>query len=368
MISRLPEKYDVKKYQESFQVYTEIKESIDLPNFEYRVVFGGSCAKFTSLDYKELDIFIELSNPDRWNQFNDLLFSKLSKFPYIFKYSKHKYITIFYKNKMIDIVPCLKYTSKHPKDMDRSILHVDYVIENLKNSKYVRILKEVLKQNKIYGAETHISGVSGYTCQVIGIKYNPKILEFPKFKNIMDPTDQDRNILACTNPKNVFKFKEIIYNLNNTNFRKLNFQNFLDGFSKGLKLLVCTTDIPKDKILKNLTRLKKFWNSNNLNINFEIFFQPYYLIIIETVYINYINYRTIKGPSIERAEDIIKFTNRHNCYWRDSGISYDKFVNIDIISNLESCGIFIVNLINYLNSHKFEKIIRYYYNNKYGPL
>jgi tRNA nucleotidyltransferase (CCA-adding enzyme) len=366
MIYKLPIDYNKQEYNKCYNIFLEIKNSIKIPDFKYKVILGGSCAKKTSTDYKELDIFIELDSENKFQEFTNKLFLQLSKFPNTFRYSKHKYITIFYKNKEIDIVPCISYSGKIIKDMDRSISHITYIQKNLRNKKYVTILKEILKKNNIYGAESYIAGVSGYTCQVIAVlQENKKVSNFLNYSQIPDPVDHNRNILACTSKKNIYKLNQVIYNLSNNNFRKLFFSNFLDNFKKGLKLLICKFENNLEQINKAIKRLQRDLKRLGLHFHFELILN---YLFIESVYINYVYYQVRSGPDINLLDNLKKFSNKHACYWLNSGLNYDNLQSINLICELNKLGIHILTIIDYSNVLKYKSLIIPYYNQKYGPI
>ena len=152
------------------------------------IVLGGSVAKGTWLkDSADIDIFIKLkSNSTRKDLENSLEVGKktLDSLNYSWKlrYSEHPYIesevNLYGKVLKINIVSCFDV---NPKDWnrgthsaaDRSPHHTDYILNNFTSSMKndVRILKQFLISNNIYGAEIKTQGFSGYFCELLILKY-----------------------------------------------------------------------------------------------------------------------------------------------------------------------------------------------------
>lgn len=160
------------------------------------------------------------------------------------KYAEHPYVCCKADGMDIDIVPCyqVKSTEKMQSSVDRTPFHVKYIEKNLpkKLSKEVRLLKQFLTANRIYGADTKTEGFSGYVCELLVIKYKNflNILknavnwksgelidieefysknDYPKLRKqfkdqvliLIDPTDKNRNTAAAISSQNFFKFKKI---------------------------------------------------------------------------------------------------------------------------------------------------------------
>ena len=141
------------------------------------IVLGGSVAKGTWLkDSADIDIFIKLnSDSTRKDLENSLEIGKktLDSLNYSWKlrYSEHPYIesevNLYRRAIKINIVSCFDIDPNDWKRgshsaADRSPHHTDYVLNNftpsMKNE--VRVLKQFLISNKIYGAEIKIQGFS----------------------------------------------------------------------------------------------------------------------------------------------------------------------------------------------------------------
>ena len=172
---------------------------------------------------------------------------KLLNGTYIKKYAEHPYLQAKINDFDVDIVPCykIKKGEKIKSAVDRSPLHVEYVLEKLEPSLRddVRLLKQFCRGIGIYGSDAKHSGVSGYLCELLIINYgrfeevlkaisnsNPgliidienfwfkdltKIDETKKqlrkkFKNqpliFIDPVDKNRNVASALSCENFIRF------------------------------------------------------------------------------------------------------------------------------------------------------------------
>lgn len=94
---------------------------------------------------------------------------------YIIKYAEHPYVRANFNGMSVDIVPCYKIKNgdKIISAVDRSPLHVDYVLRKMKPAQRdeVRLLKQFCKGIGVYGSDAKTLGVSGYICELLIIKY-----------------------------------------------------------------------------------------------------------------------------------------------------------------------------------------------------
>jgi tRNA nucleotidyltransferase (CCA-adding enzyme) len=135
----------------------------------------------------------------------------------------------------VDIVPCYRIKKGEPiiSAVDRSLLHLGYVLENLNGQKRdeVRLLKQFCKGIGVYGSDARHLGFSGYICELLVIKFGgfmkvlkeaakwaaPKLITLDggadgSAKNfdepfvIVDPVDRKRNVAANLSGENFIKF------------------------------------------------------------------------------------------------------------------------------------------------------------------
>ncbi|MEM5852805.1 MAG: CCA tRNA nucleotidyltransferase [Candidatus Aenigmatarchaeota archaeon] len=160
------------------------------------------------------------------------------------KYAQHPYVSGNVEGVEIDVVPCfnVKTTENLKSAVDRTPFHVKYIQKNLplKLSDQVRLLKQFLTANNIYGADAKTQGFSGYACELLIIKFKSflnvlkqalnwkpgEIIDLEKFYKkedffklkkifskqaliLIDPTDKNRNTTAALSAENFFKFKKL---------------------------------------------------------------------------------------------------------------------------------------------------------------
>ncbi len=87
---------------------------------------------------------------------------------YIIKYAEHPYVRATFNDIKVDIVPCYKIQNNEKiiSAVDRSPLHVEYVLKKLKpfQKDHVRLLKQFCKGIGVYGSDAKNQGISGYIC------------------------------------------------------------------------------------------------------------------------------------------------------------------------------------------------------------
>ncbi|MFQ5573694.1 MAG: CCA tRNA nucleotidyltransferase, partial [Nitrosopumilaceae archaeon] len=197
------------------------------------VEFGGSYAKGTWLTNKaDVDIFIKFKKTTSEKKFVDLAkkigFDSLKKFyPYV-RYSEHPYVEAKIKGTKVNVVPCYDVVKgKWQSAADRSPYHTKFMLESLTGSmkNEVRLLKNFLISNNIYGAEIAKQGISGYVAEVLVLKFgsfSEVIKTIAKLKKnqiigkpskkfdtsiiIIDPIDSNRNLGAAISNENVGRF------------------------------------------------------------------------------------------------------------------------------------------------------------------
>lgn len=214
-------------------------------------LLAGSITRDTWLPgKKEIDVFIlfpKTIDRKRLEEYGLLVGKKIAellKAEYTIEFAEHPYVRIKKDNFMADIVPCYRIEEgeKIKSAVDRTPFHVKYLEKHLHPmlSDEVRLLKQFLKANKLYGADAKIQGFSGYLCELLILEYGSfvKVLENAlkwtpgfiidiegyykkedydklrkKFKNqaliVIDPVDKNRNVAAAVSPRNFYKFKKL---------------------------------------------------------------------------------------------------------------------------------------------------------------
>jgi len=149
------------------------------------------------------------------------------------KYSEHPYVHGYVKDFVVDVVPCYRIAKgeKIISAVDRSPLHLEHILENLKQHDEVRLLKQFCKGAGIYGSDVVMQGISGYICELLVLRYGsfvevlkaakdwqPGIVlsldekqhDRKKFYNqplvFIDPIDSNRNVAANLSSENFIRF------------------------------------------------------------------------------------------------------------------------------------------------------------------
>lgn len=230
----MPSKIVTKTKNEiSKQAFELVQDQVEKFSEVLDLEFGGSFAKDTWLPKDaDIDIFIKFKNSTSEEKFEKISkkigFAALKAYsPYV-RYSEHPYVEAKIKDTKINVVPFYDVKSGEWKSAaDRSPFHARFMKKSLTSQmkKEVRVLKEFLKANGIYGAEIAKQGFSGYVSEVLilnfgsfenvvksisKIKENKTIGETSKrFETslvIMDPIDSNRNLAAAISDENLGRF------------------------------------------------------------------------------------------------------------------------------------------------------------------
>ena len=197
------------------------------------IEFGGSFAKGTWLSKDaDIDIFVRFKKSTSEEKFEKISkkvgFDALKKYsPYV-RYSEHPYVEAKIKDTKINIVPFYDITDgKWKSAADRSPHHTKFMKKSLtsKMKNDVRVLKQFLKSQEIYGAEIAKQGFSGYVSEVLILNYGSfqntiksiskvnegEVIgktgrEFSTPIVIIDPIDKNRNLAAAISDVNIGKF------------------------------------------------------------------------------------------------------------------------------------------------------------------
>ncbi len=219
--------------------------------YQAKAILAGSITRDTWLSGKrEFDVFILFSPSLPENKLEEygLLIGKevIKQLKGIFsvEYAQHPYASGLVEGVDIDIVPCYEVESaeKIKSAVDRTPFHVKYIEKNmsLTLSDDVRLLKQFLTANEIYGADAKTEGLSGYVCELLTIRHGGfievlkavsnwkpgAIMDLEnyykpeehaglrnKFKNnpliLIDPTDKNRNAGSPASVEKFLKFRKL---------------------------------------------------------------------------------------------------------------------------------------------------------------
>ncbi|MCX8178437.1 MAG: CCA tRNA nucleotidyltransferase [Candidatus Aenigmarchaeota archaeon] len=245
-----PKPQEEKKIKEISNKVLEVTRKIS-SSYDAEVILAGSLTRDTWLPNKnEIDVFILFPKTLSNKQLEETGLSvgkkviETLKGKWTIEYAQHPYIRGKIEGISIDLVPCYKLEKgeKIISAVDRTQFHVKYLEEKLPKqlSNEVRLLKQFLKANGLYGADAKTNGFSGYLCELLIIKYSSflnllkavkdwKVKEIidienqwkksehnqlkNKFKNeiliVIDPVDKHRNVASAISPENFYRFKKI---------------------------------------------------------------------------------------------------------------------------------------------------------------
>lgn len=150
-----------------------------------KIHVGGSYAKNTHIgkDY-DVDIFIKYDKKHRDKPISDYTETVLQRTDIQYKRvhgSRDYFITT--QQRQYELIPVLdiQKPSQAETVVDNSPLHVAYTKQRLTptKKKHIRLLKQFLKAQEIYGAESYIGGFSGHVVDLLILHYKtlPKLLE-----------------------------------------------------------------------------------------------------------------------------------------------------------------------------------------------
>ncbi len=243
---------ELEKRSKDFMV--KLQEEISKSKTDADVFMGGSFAKGTLLKAEnyDIDIFVRF-NPqyehlsDRLERFLRNLSVKLN-FDVERVHGSRDYFIVRVKgvSGYFEVIPVNKI--KKPKEeknvTDLTYFHAPYIKKRIRGLEdQVRLTKRFLKANEVYGAETYVKGFSGYTVELLIIKYRSfvkmlkelvkvtsekrLIIDIEKhYKNqnevfiqineaklhspviLIDPTYKERNALAALHQDTFVKFQE----------------------------------------------------------------------------------------------------------------------------------------------------------------
>ncbi|MFQ5405640.1 MAG: CCA tRNA nucleotidyltransferase [Candidatus Micrarchaeia archaeon] len=209
-----------------------------------RVMFIGSSARDTGLKGdKDIDLFVLFPRKLSKQQITSKTFTatkKAIKAKWITRYAEHPYLQANVGNFKVEVIPCFQTRPNAPlkSAVDRSPLHMKYLQERLSETQKrdVRVLKQLLKNAQIYGAELEIEGFSGLVCEQLILNYRslktllehasnwhpPIVIDIEnaytgdakaalkKFPNaplvLIDAIDFNRNAAAAISATNISKF------------------------------------------------------------------------------------------------------------------------------------------------------------------
>ncbi len=248
-----PSENDLKYIKNYVDIFSQnIKKNLKKFKIDAEIFVGGSFAKGTVIkkDNYDVDVFIRYDKKYKNEEISALTKKIIGKSKSISViHGSRDYFRINYgKNFFIELIPVKKI--ENPKEYenitDLSYLHVKYINKKIKSRKIldeIKIAKAFCYANNCYGAESYISGFSGYSLELL-VYYYKGFMKFIKamskvgkekyiidiekqFKNkknvlmdlnssklnspiiLIDPTYKQRNALAALSQDTFEKFRKI---------------------------------------------------------------------------------------------------------------------------------------------------------------
>jgi tRNA nucleotidyltransferase (CCA-adding enzyme) len=182
-----------------------------------KAILGGSGAKDTWLSGNhDIDIFVQYDlkkYKEQSAELSDLLKDSLKKaFPKIKPRRLHgsrDYFQLFYQKYNFEVVPIIKITKSEAalNITDISPLHAIWVNKHTKKLKDdIRLAKQFCRANKLYGAESYISGFSGYVLEIL-------IANFGSFNKFLKAIINMR-LHEVIDPEKYYHKKDVFFELN----------------------------------------------------------------------------------------------------------------------------------------------------------
>ncbi|MDW7990020.1 MAG: CCA tRNA nucleotidyltransferase [Archaeoglobaceae archaeon] len=211
-----------------------IKERFETLKLDY--MFVGSYARNTWLkENLEIDIFIfftkDVTKKELKTKILEIGGKVLDEME--IRFAEHPYAHGKVQGVNVDLVPCYKVKSVEEiiSAVDRTPFHHEWLKDRVKGKENeIRIFKQFLRANNIYGAEYKVKGFSGYLCELLIVFYGSFINCIKNATNwsrktvidvkngvvkdgeiffVIDPVDEKRNVAANLSIDNLAKFIQI---------------------------------------------------------------------------------------------------------------------------------------------------------------
>ncbi|MFH1503509.1 MAG: hypothetical protein ABIE36_02540 [Candidatus Diapherotrites archaeon] len=305
-----PKKEDLELIKNSTEKFSEaMKANLKKLGINAEVFVGGSFSKRTVIkkDKYDVDVFIRYDKKYKNEEISLLTKKALKRMNFSSIHGSRDYFRINVKNNFfIEIIPVKKINKpeEYENVTDLSYFHVKYINKKIKSKKIIdgiKIAKAFCYANGCYGAESYISGFSGYSLELL-VYYYKGFLNFIKaiskmgkekeiidierrFRNkrnalidlnssklnspiiLIDPTYKQRNALAALSQKTYERFqkacKDFLKNpsLKSFEIKKINLNKIKENATKKKRefiLLEAETNKPEGDVAGS--KLLKFYN------------------------------------------------------------------------------------------------------------
>jgi len=360
------------------ELVNEIKKELKIQKINAEVFIGGSLAKKTMVrkEANDIDIFVRFDL--KYDHLSTLLESIVKNVAEKNNFSVEKihgsrdYFALKKeKENIFEIIPVLKVSNpkKAQNVTDLSYFHVNYVKNKINKNKelarQITLTKAFCKACGVYGAESYISGISGYGIECLMISYGSfekmakafvkskeKLIIDPekKYKKktdifvemnesklkgpivLVDPTFKERNVLAALSKESFEKMCAAIRELLEKPSKDLFYEEKIDEKkwnivakekSADFNKLVLSTEKQEGDIAG--TKMKKFYKMllGVIKENFEIMAENFvyesgqkaeaYLITKK------LNEKVRQGPPVKMTESALSFRKANKKVFEKDG-------------------------------------------------
>lgn len=380
-----PPEEDIKFIKKSLEEFKEkLERRIKENKVDADVFVGGSFAKGTLIKKKEydIDIFIRFDIKYRNENLSAITKNLLKNTDYSVIHGSRDYFRLnIRKDIFFEIVPILEI--KNPKEAqnitDLSYFHVRYIKQKLTNkiSDDIKLAKVFCHANNSYGAESYISGFSGYALELLIYHYKSFLnfvkaiakmksrgiididklhkdkrmvmldINSAKLKSpiiLVDPTYRQRNALAALSEETFLKFQKACRNfLKNPSekffeTKRINFEKTEKDAKKKkyefVSLLTRTNrqegDIAGSKLLKFHRHFSgetsRFFEIKNSGFEYDDKKSAKSFFAVKSK-----KEILIQGPRKENADNVIMFKKEHkNTFVKNGKVFAREKINFSI--------------------------------------
>ena len=195
------------------KVLERVREEAEKSEHRPKVVLGGSVAKGTWLKGEaDVDVFLKFPKDVGREVLEDegirIGMEALKEYKPYLRYAEQPYVECMVKGRKVNVVCCYDVGKGEWRTVaDRSPFHVELVSSMPDEQKdEVRLLKRFMKTLGIYGAEISVQGFSGFSCEVLVMKFGSFLEVLRKVSELkegdvnrilLDPIDPRRNLAAA---------------------------------------------------------------------------------------------------------------------------------------------------------------------------
>lgn len=376
-----PSNKDLKIINESLNEFKEkIRKRINKLKLDVNIFEGGSFAKKTIIkkDIYDIDLFIRFDEKYKKENISRLTEKLLKNFKNVYKiHGSRDYFSIKKSSDFfIELIPVIKVEDpkKAENITDLSYSHVKYINKKIKTKRIlddIKIAKAFCYATNTYGAESYISGFSGYSVELLIYFYgsfikflkemikhkNEKIIidiekDYKTRQNILfdintsklnspiilvDPTYKQRNVLAALSEETFEKFKKCAKkflknpSIKDFEIKKINLEKIKkSALTKRYEYILLQAKTSKQEGAIAGSKLLKFYKhlENEIRRFFEIKNKGFIYDKKKSSKMFFVTKKRpesiIEGPFLEDKNNVIKFKKHHKNTFNKSRKIYAK--------------------------------------------